>query len=894
MDWNTRIRAALAARLPGDEVIEELTQHAAAMYEAARAEGLSREEAERRVAEQLDCWRADAASLHHKSRRPPMVEPPPASSPRWFAGLTRDVVYAARLLRRQPRFTLLASLTMALGIGATTLLFTVVYGVLVKPLPWVDADRLVVLAETRGGNRPRFGSFSNTAYLAWQADAPALESLAAWSQRTATLTGAGDPDRIRVAAASASLFRVLRARPVIGSFFSDADESVSSGAAIVVSESLWRTRFGADPAVLGRALQLDGQPFTIVGVLPDRSSFPDRRTRAWIPFRVPPAGGNYLAMFEAVARLNPGVTPQRAAAEGTARGHFAADTGMTTSAIFGGQGPVGVSVTPLADAVAADIRRPLLLLMAAVVLLLATATANVGGLQLARAASRRREIAIRAALGAGTGRVIRQLLAESLVLGAIGGLTGIGLAWLMLQALPALLPADFPRVDDLGFNATVLVFAVATTLVVSIVFGMLPAVRAGRLNLLDSLAEDGTVVTGAGSSRAGHARVVIMISQVAIACLLLVGASLLGRSFLALVTVDRGYEPSGLLTARLALPSTAYTPERRFAIVDEVLERLGTVPGATDVGFTSELPLTAGGSTSAFTLRHDGKAITVQASPRIVSARSFPALGMRIASGRGFSEMDTEAATPVAVVNRTFARRYLDDDALGVQLPMGLGYQQDEKAATIVGVVDDVRYLSPEQPSQPEIYYTYRQFGARLAVPTITVLVRTERDPIGLAASLRAAVRAADRSLVPEAVMSMQDRLLLGLARPRLYTVVLGAFACFAMVVAAVGLFSVLSQTVVDRSREIAVRTALGARPLDIVGFILKQGLLVTAAGLLVGLASAASLGRWMSSLLYGVSAYDAPTYILVPLALVSIAAVACLVPALRAARMDPARVLRG
>lgn len=807
--------------------------------------------------------------------------------------ILQDLTCGLRTLRRQRRFTVLAVLTMALGIGATTTLFNIVYGVLMKPMPWQDADRLVVLTETRGGNRPRFGSFSNTTYLAWREHAQAFESLAAWSQRTATLTGAGDPDRIRVVASSATLFAVLRAKPLIGAFFSEADEPVERGAPIVLSESLWRARFAADPAVLGRLVQLDGQSYTIHGVLPDRLAFPDRRTRAWIPFRVPPANDNSLSMFEALARLDRGVSTVQAASEGTARGFFTADTGMTTNAIFGGRGPVGVSVVPIANALTDDIRRPLMLLLAAVVLLFVTATANVGGLQLARAATRRRELAIRAALGAGSGRLMRQLVTESLVLGAIAGAAGIALAWMLHQGLPALLPADFPRGEDLGFSMIAVLFAAAITIFVSIVFGVVTSVRGRRLDLIESLGEDGNVVTGAGSSRVGHARLAIMTGQVAIACLLLVGASLLGRSFLALLTADRGYDPSGLLTARLTLPGSMYAPERRYLIARGILDRMATVPATTDAAFTSELPLTAGGSTSAFTLRHAGTTVNVQASPRIVSPRSFAALRMRVSSGRGFTDSDTESSMPVAVVNRAFARRYLDDDALGASLPMGLGYQQSDAPATIVGVVDDVRYLSGAQASQPEIYYSFRQFGRRLAVPTITLLIRTAGDPVRLAANVRAVVRGVDGSLVPEAVMSMEDRLLIGLARPRLYTITLAGFALFALLVAAVGLFSVLSQTVVDRSREIAVRAALGARPSAIVTLVLRQGLATTAVGVAAGLGTAAAIGRWMSFLLYGVTPYDATTYIVVPVVLLIIAAIACSVPAWRAARTDPARVLR-
>ncbi len=895
MNWEARIRetVASAGRPPDEGVIEELAQHAQAMYDAARADGLPPEEADQRVSELLELWRVDAARLRHRPRRTAPVEPPAVvSSSQWFAGLAQDIRYASRLLRRQPRFTLLASGTIALSIAATTVLFSITYGVLLKPLPWADADRLVLLRETRGGNPPRFNSFSNAAYLAWRDDAATIDGIAAWTQRTVTLSGTGDPDRIRVTASSSSLFTVLAARPLVGSLFTASDEVPAN--VVVLGESLWRERFGGVTSALGRVVQLDGQSHTIIGVLPDNVAFPDRRTRAWVPYHVPPPLGNYLAMFDAVARVRQGVTAAQAAAEGTARGRFAADTGMTTTAIFGGEGPLGISAVPLKDAWTADVRQPLLVLLAAVVLLLMTATANVGGLQLARAATRRREMAIRAALGAGSARVLQQLLAESLLLGLIGGGAGVAFAWSLHGLLPTVLPADFPRIEDLGFSAVVIVFAACVSILVSVVFGLLPAARVRRLDLVSSLTEDGTVpVGGRGFTGAGRARMVIMAGQVAIACVLLIGASLLGRSFLALISTDRGYDPAGVLTARLSLPSSLYTPERRYTILEALLERMARAPAVADVAFTSELPLTAGGSTSSFTLRRPSGNITVQASPRIVSPRSFAALGMRMVAGRGFTASDTDASLPVAIVNRTFVRLFFEEDPVGAKLPMGAGYQQDDVDATVVGVIDDVRYLTAGDVSQPEIYYSFAQFKGQVKVPVVTLLVRTAGDPSALAATVRTAVREADPILVPEAIMTMEARLLLGLARPRLYTILLGAFAVGALLVAAVGLFAVLSQTVAQRSREIAVRTALGARPSDIVRFVVAQGLAVSAAGLAIGLVTARVLARSMSSFLYGVTASDWFTYILVPLVLLAVAALACFVPARRAARMDPVQVLR-
>jgi predicted permease len=808
-----------------------------------------------------------------------------------------DLRYAVRMIRRQPRYAVIATLTMALGIGAATTLFTVVNGVLMKPLPWPSASRLVVVKETRGGKPPRFNSFSNAAYLAWREDATTIDDMAAWSTRNVTLSGAGDPDRIRVTAATASLFSTLGARPLIGSFFEPNDEVRTNGSAIVLSERLWRQRFGAELTVLGRVVRLDGEPYTVVGVLPDRMAYPDSSSVAVIPFHVVPATNNYLSMFNVIARVRPGVTSEQAAAEGTARGRHAPDSGMTTMAIFGGTGPIEVAAISLNDALTADVRRPLLVLFVAVALLLATATTNIANLQLARATTRQREIAIRSALGAGSGRVMRQLLTESLVLGVLGGSAGLLLALLLQRFIPTLLPADFPRADAVSMDRTVVLFAIAASLLTSVLFGLFPALRARDINLVQSLTEDGTAPVGGGSrSRTAQARAAIMAAQVAIACVLLVGASLLGRSFLTLLNTDRGYDPSGLLTARLSLPASMYSPERRYAIVEQVLGRLSTLPTVTHAAFTSELPITAGGSTSAFTLPSrtaPGGTVSVQASPRMVSPRSLPALGMRLIVGRDFADSDNATALPVVIVNRAFAHQYLADNAIGEQLPMGIGYQDADVKATIIGVVDDVRYPGGARVTQPELFYSYRQFGGKVVVPVVTLLVRTSGDPNALSSAVRSAVREADAGLVPDAVTTMEARLLTTLARPRLYAILLGGYATLGLLIAAVGLFGVLSYTVAQRTRELAVRTALGAQQADIVRLVLRQTLGMTAVGLAAGLVASLVLSRSTGALLYGITPYDTVTFVAVPVVLGLAAIAACVGPALRAARLDPLRALR-
>ncbi len=904
MDWKARVRAAFstASRIPDNDVIEELAQHLRSLREAARAEDSSEAEADDRVAAQLRRWRDDAPALRHRTRRAAPVEAPPAASSSPSAvlgagplsGMVNDLRYAARLLRRQRRYSILAIFTIALGIAATTILFSVTYGVLFKPLPWPNGDRLVLLKETRGGKPPRFGSVTNAAYLAWREKPATIEGIGAWSQRTVTLSGTMEPERIRITASTASLLPVLGARPLIGSLFQEEDEG---SPVVVLSESLWRQRFGGDAGAVGRRLLLDGESHTVVGVLPDALLFPDRQSRAWVSMRVTPATGNSLSVFEAVAKLRRGSASAQAAAEATARGRTAPDSGLTSMAIFGSRGPIEVSAVRLRDELTADVRRPLLVLLAAAVLLLVVATANVASLQLARATGRRRELAIRAALGAGGSRVTRQLLLENLLVGLAGGTVGLLLAGLMHRLLPALLPADFPRGPDVRVDATVVLFAFCLSVATGIGFGLWPAIRLRRQNLVESLVDDGAAPTGAGSRTAtARARMLIMSAQVAIACVLLVGASLVARSFGALVRTDRGYDPAGLLTARLSL--STYTPERRSDIAGRILDRLSASPAIAAAAFTSELPLTPGGSTAAFTVRPprgsaDAAVLSVQASPRLVAPRYFPVVRMRVISGRGFSESDTDTSAPVAVVNRTFAHRYLNDGAIGATLPMGAGYQQPSADAVIVGVVEDVKYLEPGSAAQPEIYFSFRQMKGRLPVPVVTLVVRGPGDPREITPLVQSAVREADRSLVPDSILTMEDRMLRGLARPRLYAVLLGGFAVVALVIAGVGLFGVLSYSVAQRSRELAVRTALGARRADLAWLVLRQALTISGLGILVGLAPSFALSRSMATLLYGVTTRDPVTFIGVPLLLAVVSVAACLAPAWRAARLDPVRTLR-
>ncbi len=896
MDWTSRVRATFGYRsVPDDDVIEELAQHAAAAFEAARADGCDAADADRRVQDQIAAWTGDPALLTRRPRRAPAVEPPPATMP-VLAGLAGDARYAVQVLRRQWRHALVVVLTLALGIGATTLLFSVAYGVLARPMPWPGADRLVRLYETRQGSTRPATFMTNATYLAWAERPATIDALAAWSVYPATLTEVGAPERVRIVEASPSLFVLLGSRPAVGRPFGVTAAGSADPAQVILSHDLWQRRFGSSREAIGRVLRLDGIQHRVVGIMPAGFGFPDREAQAYIPFNVPPAavrpnGRGTLSMFSALGRLRPGATATQAAAEGTARGRAAPDPGLVTIAVFGTNGPVQVSVVPLVESMTGEVRPALLIFLAAVGLLLAVATANVASLQLARATVRRREMAIRGALGAGGARLTRQLLVENVIVGQIGGIAGLLLAAGLIDLLPGILPPDFPRVSDVTLDWRVALFAAGVSLASSVAFGLAPAMQARRVDLVASLAEDGLAPVGGGSrSGTARARLAIMAGQVAVASVLLVGAALLARSFVALVHADRGFQPSNLLTAHLSLPDGTYTPQRRAEVLERVMTRVRTTPGVTAAAYATRLPLGSGGEIlAAFPVpaRTGAGTVSAHASIRQVSPEYFAALGVRVVEGRGFTARDTIDSGEVVIVNRAFAKQYLDAPAVGVRMPGSVSPRE------VIGVIDDIKYGSASDAAQPELYQVTRQLHAGFEFDSPAVLVRTSGDPRRLAPILRAAVREQDPSAALESVMTMDDRVWTSLAKPRLYAVLLGGFAFFALAIAGVGLFGVLSYTVSLRSREIGVRASLGATPWDIAALVLRQALIVTAGGLAVGLILSAALGRYLSRLLYGVTAWDPVSFVAVPALLSIVALVACIVPARRAARVDPVRVLR-
>jgi putative ABC transport system permease protein len=816
-----------------------------------------------------------------------------------------DFRHAARLVRREPSYAALGVLTIALGIGATTTLFSVTYGVLMKPLPWRDPERLVRLEERRGGRTGRIPwTITNGTYLAWR-DSSTVDGIGGWSTQPSTFGGDGEPERIRIARLTPEVFTVLDARAFMGRVFEAKDAATRQVDTVILSHGFWQRRFGGAPDIVGRSVRLDSAPHTVVGVMPPGFAFPDREIQLWIPSHIAPTHSEdgsriSLMIFGAIARMRPGVTPEQVAAEGTARARSARDPGNAALALFGSAEAPTITATPALEVVIAEVRPAIRIMFAAVLLLFCTAVASVATVQLARVAKRRREMTLRAALGATTRRLARDWLAESALIGVAGGLLGVIVARILIDALPSVLPADFPRVGEIALDWRVALASFAATLAAIAVCGLVPTLQARRIDLVQSLADDSRAPVGAGiRTPVARLRAGIMAGQIAVACVLLIGAGLLGRSLHALVNIDRGYDPANLLTARLPLTGVA-TYENSAAMLQEITQRIQALPGVTSASFGNALPLVSQGSVSGFSLRlpRDPSMETkVQTLHRTVDPAYFQAMGLRLRAGRLLSDSDTATSQPVLVVSKSFADQYLGDDPIGRRLSLSL-YRKAEWE--IVGVVDDMkqggletaRFVRTADTSQPEMFSSYRQFGP-MRLESIFFVARTSGDPSPLAPAVRAIVREKAPALVLDSIMTMEDRLMSSLSRPRAYALVLGGFAAFALAIAAVGLFGVLSYSVAQRSREIGVRTALGARTVDVVGLVLRSGIAITGVGLAVGLAAAGLLVQTLSKILYGVGPFDAATFVAVPLILLLAAALACVAPARRAAKIDPIQALR-
>ena len=794
----------------------------------------------------------------------------------------QDLRFSLRMLGRNPAFTAVAVLALALGIGGNAAIFSVVDGVLLKPLALPAADRLVV---TQAVSVPDF--------LDWREQSRVFSGMAAWNATGLNWTGRSEPQRLRAALVSPGFFSTLDVGPALGRAFSAAEHRPGGPQAVVLADGLWQRAFGGDPGVLGRALTLGGASYTVVGVLPRNFRFVGTAD-VWVPYRFDdPAsynrGSNFLSV---VARLAPGVSLRRARTE-------MADIVARLERLHPENAGRSVQWTPLPEELVANVRRALLALLAAVGLVLLIACADVANLLLARAAARRREIAVRTALGASRWQLVRQLLAESLLLSLAGGGLGLLLAAWGVRYVAALHVAKLPLpTEALRIDSTVLLFTLGLALATGLLFGLAPALRTSRTDTQQVLREGGR--SGAADRSGASLRRGLVIVEIALALALLAGAGLLVRSFARLAGVDPGFRPDHLLTFRLSLPEAKYkTPESQAAFFDEVLGRLAAASGVRAVGATSVLPF--GGSWSTGGLNVEG----YQPPPnqpgawgdiRIVTPGFFQALGVPLLKGLPFTAENGPEAVPVAVVDEEFVRRYWPrTDPLGKRVAFPANPGQPTRWMQVIGVVGHTKHEGLDADARIQLYLPYRQAAKAVGrgVPAMSFAVRTGGDALGAANSVRAIVHAVDRDLPVYALDSMENLLASSVAQRRFSMILLGVFSGLALLLASIGIYGVMSYSVAQRGHELGVRMALGAAKPAVVGLVLRQGMTLALCGLAIGLAGAFALTRLLASQLFSVRATDPPTFVLVTALLAVVALLANLLPALRATRVDPVVALR-
>jgi putative ABC transport system permease protein len=795
----------------------------------------------------------------------------------------QDVQYALRKLGRSPGFAAVALVTLALGIGATTAIFSVVDGVLIRSLPFERPDELVriyTVYPNEDGSYP----LSPPDFMSVAADAGVLSVVAGYASTRRTLTGAGDPAELEAALVTPELPDVLGGQPALGRSFAAEEFEPGRTDVVVLSHRSWSQRFGSDPEILGGVLTLNGTPHTVIGVLPAGFDFP-AGTELYIPmaytaqFDATTAQGRRSEWISVVARLAPGATPQDAepAMAGLSerlRAEFPQTNSLTS-----------LEARPLRDELLGEVRTPLLILLGAVGLVLLIAVANVASLMLARATARQGELTVRAAVGASRARLVRQLLTESVVIGLVGGSLGLILAAWGTSALMAGAPEGLPRAAEIGMDPRVAAFAVAVSIGAGLAFGLVPALQVGR-RLAASLRGG----PGAGTARSTHrARSGLVIAEMALAVVLLVGAGLLLRSFQQLMTVDPGFNADRVITFPLYLPPAAYepgAPVRNF--YDALIARIEALPGVTSASATSQLPLSGDGNIWSFTAEGRGRLVADDEVQdlvvRIVHPEYLRTIGAAVQAGRGFSAFDGPDAPGVVLLNEAAVRRYFpDEDPLGISISFG------DEGAEVVGIVRDVKQYGLHQDARAEAYIPHAQLSAR----SMRLVVRTAGDPLVLTGALRREVHALDPNLPVERFVTLDEVVAGAAATQRFLASMVTLFAALALALAAVGIFGVMSYSVVQRTREIGVRMALGAPTERIVGMLLGRGLALAGAGAGIGLLSALLISRLLSTQLYGVATTDVLTYGGVTLVLLAVAAAACYLPARRATGIDPMIALR-
>jgi putative ABC transport system permease protein len=796
-----------------------------------------------------------------------------------------DLHYGIRQIRHNPGFALIAIVTLALGIGLNTALFSVVRSVILKPLPYREPDRLVRvwMDNRRLEMREDWASYLN--YQDYRRLGTSFESFAAFTEPTLNLIGDGEPERIRGAFAEAALFDVLGVAPAAGRVFGRDEETAGKENVVVIGWGLWQRRFGGTDAI-GRQLDFDGRRLTVIGVMPPGFAFPSKTTEFWAPLVVGEGAKRRVGYWlQMVARMKPGVTPLEAQTQMTLVGNQLEREYPEDNAGY------GIFVNPLVNHVAGSVRKPLLVLLGAVGFVLLIACVNVAGLFLARSEARSREIVVRAALGASRGRLLWQLLMEAGALAAAAGAAGIVAAYAGIRGLVWLAPSDLPRVDEIALDGTVLAFALGVTTLTALACGLFPAFRSSRVNLQDALRDSGRGV--AGSRAAARSRAVLLVVQCALAVVLLAGAGLFIRSLRLLHATDPGFRSTSVLTMRVNASRASFPQQPQLRqFYDQLIDRVRTLPGVRGAAVATDLFLSNTPSSGMFTLEDRPPfppSEQIEATIDAVSPGFFEMMQVPLVHGRFLDSRDRDGGTRAILINETFAKRYWpNQDPVGKRMVFG---RPNDKTnwITIAGVVGDMRRRGLHQGSRLETFFSTTQNIGR----NMQLLVSTDGDPAALTAAVRSEIRALDPAAPVTAVSTVDAQIGESLAIRRFQAWLLGMFSMLAVLLSAVGVFGLMAQVVVRRTPEIGVRMALGASPLDVLALVLRQGMMLAAAGATIGLVGAFILARWLRSLLFGVGAADPISYLVAAAMMGAAVVLACALPAWRAASVDPSVALR-
>jgi putative ABC transport system permease protein len=895
-DWKPYIRQRLAALqlTPTCEtaIVEELAQHLEDCYEELLARGATVGEARQQTLAEL----SDSETLRRELRR---IERQSAPEPivmgnnrrtNMIADLWQDLRFGARMLSKSPGFTFVVVATLALGIGVNTAVYSVVDAVLFRPLPFTKPDRLVEIWQQDANRSTAYPGLGWEAFQEWRGQTHLFERVEAYSQRTFTMTGGSEPETVSAPLVSSGLFAMLGINPQLGRPFQASDAEVGANRVALISDGFWKKQFGGSPDALGKTLILNDQPYTVIGVMPPKFKFPYGKFPLWVPMPLAPADEQKRPLrFNAVARL------QGDLALPTAQ---AALDNLGTRLAKEKPDPRGwgAKLSRLdARRVNPGPRRALLVLLGAVGFVLLLACANAANLMLARSATRQGEIAVRLALGASRGRLVRQLLTESLMLALLGGLLGVTLAWFGVDLLAKFVPSEltFLSINEIGLERRVLFFTLGITMLIGVGFGLLPALKASRPDLQQVLKG----AAGRATADRAHNRLrnVLVITEIALSLVLLLGAGLMMRSFLRLNSAPPGFDPHNLIAAELSLAQQRYqTLAQEEDFFDRLNAMISSIPGVEAVTVAAGVPPRGGGITFNLEVEVEGRA-PEPPDPKLVLPFSqidphyFQALRIPILQGRAFGTEDTINAPPSMIINSEMARRYWPNET-----PIGrrIRFSKDGKWKTVVGVVGDVTLGKPGDGfSRMEIYYPWSQESRRASQRTL--IVRTSTEAMDLIASVKSAIWALDKDQPIYQINLVEDRLSEALAEPRFYLFLFGCFAGLTLLLVSMGIYSVMAYSVAQRTNEIGIRMALGAQTRDVLRLIVKQGMTLALFGVALGLLAAFLLTRLMENLLFGASATDPLTFAATTLLILGIALLACWIPARRATKVDPLVALR-